>query len=1269
VVRLCGASAQFLATLALVVSIGAAPAWAQTGTAALYGKVADQQGGALPGVTVSVTSNATGVVRSTTTDSEGNYQLLALPPGGYSLKIELTGFRTAVHPKVELPVDHRTRLDVPMELGSVTETVEVTSLTSVINTTDASLGNVISGNQVRELPLEARNVVGLLSLQAGAVYLPNVVNTDPRSGSVNGARADQSNVTLDGVDVNDPQFGTAYSSALRVTLDALQEFRVTTSNYSADAGRSSAAQVSLVTRSGTNDFHGSGYWVQRDTKFSSNEYFLKLAQLRSGQPSEAPKLDKRIGGGSLGGPVLKERLFFFGNVEILTELSETPVLRSVPSETMRDGVLLYRCTNPSQCPGGSVAGATKSFAVPAGFFGLGPAELRAIDPLGIGVSQGALDIFRKYPVPNDPGRDAYNIVGYRFASPIENDFKTYIGRVDYRMTSNQTVFGRFNLQDDAVAAPQQFPGQAPNTTRQIGSNGFAVGHDWVLGATKVNTFRYGYTRIKEDVIGLQTESRVSFRFIDDYEALTSTNGRETPTHNFVNDFNWIKGNHTLKMGTNLRFSRIPRYTNAQSFLGGVTNASWMLGVGRRYMPGSTQCGVSQAVCNSLPAVISGFQASYADSFAPILGIVSQTNLRANYNVDGSLVPVGEPVARKYGSDEYEFYVQDQWKLGDNLTVTAGLRYSLFSPPWEVNGQQVAPSIDLGELFAMRDANMRAGIPDNRLPLITFDLAGPVNNKPGYYDWDKNNFAPRFAVAWTPKADGGLFGWLTGGDRMVIRGGYSVVYDRIGQALATQFDTSGAFGLSTSLNSPANRNNEDNPAIRFQAINVLPPTVPAAPPGGFPQTPPSGAAVITQALDSSIRTPYAHSFNVVVGRELGNNYSLEAAYVGRLGRNLLVRRDMMMPLSLVDPKSGMDYYTAVGLLIREAEAKGASGVGPIPYWENLWPGAAGGGLTATQNMAATFMANGPDWITALWEADEFCSPSCSTFGNFAYFNRQYDSLAAQSSLGRSEYNALQLSVRKRWSDAYQFDVNYTFAHSLDHGSAIERGSAFTAFGNGGYTGFLIDSWDQEKQWGNSDFDVRHQVNVNWIADLPFGRGKPMGTNAPGWLNAVIGEWAISGVWRMTSGFPFNVQNCRSCWATNWNLQGNAELVDPGVLPPTGTTRNAVSGNPSPFVNPVTAIGFFRRALPGESGLRNELRGDGYFSIDFSLSKSWTMPWSNNHRVRFRWDTFNLTNTPRFNTGAVDMIPDIASTFGRYNGVLATCDGGAGRCMQFALRYEF
>jgi hypothetical protein len=313
-----------------------------------------------------------------------------------------------------------------------------------------------------------------------------------------------------------------------------------------------------------------------------------------------------------------------------------------------------------------------------------------------------------------------------------------------------------------------------------------------------------------------------------------------------------------------------------------------------------------------------------------------------------------------------------------------------------------------------------------------------------------------------------------------------------------------------------------------------------------------------------------------------------------------------------------------------------------------------------------MRNAPDYITALYDMDESCIPACSIFGDFAYFADQYDSLAALSSIGHSDYHALQLTARKRFSSGYQLDVNYTLSRSKDLGSQVERGGAFGNFSNGGYTGFLLNSFDPEAHYSYSDFDVRHQVNVNWIAELPFGHGKKFGANTSGFVNEIIGDWSIAGLMRVTSGFPFNVYNCRSCWVTNWNLQGNAMLVDPNKLPETRTTKDAVDGRPSPFADPTEALTFFRRALPGEVGLRNMFRGDGYFSIDTSVSKAW--PIYKSQRLRFRWDTFNLTNTAKFDVANMTMFPD-RSGFGRYDGTLATCDGQAGRCMQFALRYEF
>jgi hypothetical protein len=388
----------------------------------------------------------------------------------------------------------------------------------------------------------------------------------------------------------------------------------------------------------------------------------------------------------------------------------------------------------------------------------------------------------------------------------------------------------------------------------------------------------------------------------------------------------------------------------------------------------------------------------------------------------------------------------------------------------------------------------------------------------------------------------------------------------------------------------------------------------------------------------------------------------------------------MALDLVDPASGMSFFEAAQQIIRAAQAAGLSAnsppeafavLAPIPYWENLFPDAAGAwglGLSATQATAAWYAAVEPDYSWALWTMDQACWPACSVHGDFAYFSEQYDALGSISSIGRSNYNALQLTLRKRYSKGFQFDLNYTLASAKDMSSQAERGYEFSNnFGSGGYSGFLLNTWDPDAHYSKSDYDLRHQVNFNWIWDLPFGQGRRFGGGASGLTDALIGDWSFSGLVRWTSGFPMNVINCRSCWPTNWNLQGNASLVTPGVFPSTGTTKDAVDGRPSPFLDPEAALDFFRFSLPGEIGPRNEMRGDGFFTIDLSFSKAVRLGLGDS-RLRFRFDIFNVTNTPTFDVYYLNATPD-RSGFGRYDGTFATCDALAGRCMQAAVRLEF
>ena len=964
------------------------PVLAQIGTASITGELRDPQAAAIAGATVTIVHLATRAERVMTTDRTGTYQFLALLPGTYSLRVELQGFAPKTRDSVVASVDTTTRIEpIVLAVGGVAEVVEVRA-SAAAGTVDAALGNVIESRQILVLPLEARNPAGLMSLQPGAVFLPT---GDPRSGAVSGARSDQSNVTLDGMDVNDPEFGFAYTTVLRMPLDAIAEFRVTTVNYGAEMGRSSGGQISLVSKTGSNAFHGSGYGLIRNTATSTNEYFLELTQLLAGEPSKPPKLDKQIYGASLGGPVRKNRLFFFANYEVLHESSESPVLRNVPSDTLRDGVLVYQCAVAVACPGGTVRGLTgASHQIQAGYHGLSPAELAAIDPLGLGPNLPLMQEWKQYPAPNNPGDDGLNLMAYRFAAPVENRFRTLVSTVDAPVSGSHRLFGRVNLMRDKIAASPQFPGQAPASAQRVRNWGFTVGHGWVIGSTKVNTLRYGFTQISSDAVGQLNADTVGFLGLDPLRPTTPTGGRSIPTHNITDDFSWVKGDHAFKVGANLRFTRVNRYSNANSYYGTLSNPHWDVASGQEYIPGRPTC--STPGCFALPAVAEGFYASFGAPFFFALGLLNNPSATYNANRDGSLLPNGATVRRRFATDEYEFYAADSWRIGSALTLNAGVRWSLYSPPWETNGMQVTPSVSLGDWFDKRAANATVGTPASEMPLFRDHLSGPANGRGNLYNWDYTNVAPRVSAAWTPEAASGWLKRLTGDKQLVVRGGYSLIYDRVGSAMAKTYDGngatgasgSGAFGLTTTLWTPFGAIDATTPGARYEGRNAPIPFVPPPPSISFPYLPPVAADNVGISIDGSLSTPYSHQINAVVGRDFAGGFALEAAYVGRFGRRLLVRRDVAAPVNLVDTTSGTDYFAAAQTLVAAMRAKGIGidadasaykALASIPYWENLFPAAAGDGLSATQAVARAFnKAPGGDYSTALYVMDQVLQPS-------------------------------------------------------------------------------------------------------------------------------------------------------------------------------------------------------------------------------------------------------------------------------------------------------
>ena len=307
--------------------------------------------------------------------------------------------------------------------------------------------------------------------------------------------------------------------------------------------------------------------------------------------------------------------------------------------------------------------------------------------------------------------------------------------MDYRLTPTQSIFARFNLQDDTINAAPQFPGLAPRSSTLTDNLGFAIGYDNVLSSSLVNSFRYGLTRIDTSSVGLIKANYTTFRFIDSIRRLHAHDRPREPDSQHRERPVVAERKHTLKVGANLRFSRIPSTRDSNSWLTATVNPSWVSGVGRTYAPGGANC--STPGCSQVPAVASGFAAGYADAWLNILGVLSQANLarelrhaRATFSRSASR----SRASTRPTSTTSTCRTAGAWDRASR--VTAGLRYGLYSPPYEVNGLQVAPTISMGQWFDERAAGMSRGVPSNASPIVTFDLAGPKNGGRGFYEWTR-----------------------------------------------------------------------------------------------------------------------------------------------------------------------------------------------------------------------------------------------------------------------------------------------------------------------------------------------------------------------------------------------------------------------------------------------------------------------------------------------------------------------------------------------------
>ncbi|HEY9126364.1 MAG TPA: hypothetical protein VIM62_04515, partial [Acidobacteriaceae bacterium] len=842
---------------------------------------------------------------------------------------------------------------------------------------------------------------------------------------------------------------------------------------------------------------------------------------------------------------------------------------------------------------------------------------------------------------------------------------TSIFKLDYDMNSKSHIFARGNLQKDTQAGDQNLPGQPASSTTVDNTKGMAFGWTWTPKSNITNDLRYAYIRQGYGDTGIGEGDYVTVRFLTQPEAQTRDSIVSVPLHNIVDNASWTRGNHSFTAGGNWRMISNITATNANSFNGASTNPSW-LSPGDRPHPENLKG-------EGLAPVASGFLSNFEQAYATIVGDVPELLSNPNYALtsatNANLLSDGSVIGRHFKTNEFEYFLQDSWRVKPNLTITFGLRHTILQTPYEVNGQQISPTTDTHEWAQKREqAALQGQVYEDDL---FFAPSGKFWGKPGFWAKEKNDLAPRVAVVYSP--DG----------KTSIRAGAGMYYDHFGESLSQRFSTLGSFGLSSQLQSaPGAVGFEDAP--RFTGPHDLPnlPIAAAPPSQSYPYAVPDGSFGINWGIDNHVKTPYVYAYNLSFQHQFPGGFLFEESYVGRFGRHLFQQYDLAEPVNFNDPQGGGDYFTNGTALSKIADQHGGNyggytlsdgtyippvPIASIPYFEDVFP--------QMKNLfydgeSATEAIYNAEWAPVRYSYGETqalvdidvpingCGYGGYCDGDNGYskfWSQQFSSLISLASIGSSSYNALQASLRHPMSHGLAMDISYTLSKSIDMGSDTERSA--TSYGA------IQNTWAPKLSRGVSDFDTRHLITGDWTYDMPFGRGRPWAANSNRAVDAVIGGWQWAGLVRWTSGLPYAF--IEPGWTTNWELQAWAvpttnvkthKHLDSTGLPQIFSDPDSV-GNGIYTGNPI------RLPYPGEAGPRNGFRGDGVFNIDSSLAKTWKF--TESARLKFVWEVFNVTNTNRFDTAFLGNALSYQG-FGYYSSEPSKFPF---RRMEFGLRFDF
>jgi hypothetical protein len=1165
------------------------PAVAQTAnTALIAGTVTDPGGAVVPDATVDLTNTATNDTKTVTTNSSGQYVFPNVAPGPYTLKIAKQGFATTSIANINVDVTKSYTYDVKLEISSGKEVIEVSSQAQAeLQKTDAVVGNVVGGTMLTRLPTLGRDASELLTLQPGSTpFDSNQVGFGNNGGTIAGARSDQNSVIVDGIDITDNVIsgGATEKPIIPIGVESVDEFRVGVTNNNASFGRSSGGEIAIVSKSGTNAYHGSVYWFHQNSALNANSWDNNRNKIK-----KPPTHDNRAGV-SVGGPIFKNKTFFFANYEVRRFPQTLQDTRIMPSALLRQGTLQFKDCAQGFDPNGNCLGGNVNQYNLKTSTNCGAAGNAACDPRSIGISPTIAQLWGMMPQGTDPSLgDGTNTLGdhLNLAAPLKNDFVTF--RLDHKFTDKVQFFGRYIYSRDLQ--PNDFQvdlrGATPITpsNTNLRGDGEYGGLDWQVRNNLTNSFRAGFIRARQDFTVVRPRSSAAqlalagtnsadgfvalapglaaTGFIDTVVDVDTQRARHQAIYDsnkqYDDTLTWIKGKHAVVSGVDIRW--LPTIHDRDDKVVGSLNslvAAMDGDVNFLTIPGANRpptCSPAVAPANGnpgSPAILTNcLQASDVQRwdrlYAASLGLIDNVGILAVR--DGSLnhKPLGTSLVAKTTLRMYNFFVQDTWRLTNSFTLTYGIGYGWQTTPHELNNQQtLVANHDAGDTilnttdyFKEKAAAAANGQFFN--PTLSY-IPIKASGRSDVFNVDYGNWAPRLSAAWNPTFTSGPFGLLFGNKKTVIRAGYGIAYDRVNTVqsviipmLGVGFaqtinvvtplcNATGAGGAGCNPNVPLSGPGA-NPGLGSFRVGVDG-QIPVPPSPGALQSPIVPGIPYSETLsfqnDPDFKVGRSHMIDFTIQRELPGQNILEIGYVGRLGRNLAGSFNLnSSPYFFKDNTSGQTFAQAFDAV---ATAIRAGNTPATQAWfENLLPGFGVG--------------CGP--ADALGNPTNITSTACiATTNSAAFQNGNVTNMFINMDIWRKFISGKNLPT---FNNLQVFDLfmrshkDYSNYHALVvtlrnrpwHGLLYDMNYSFsksldTVGAVQNSASYYATSFNPSIEYGPSLFDRTHVFNATFNYDLPFGRGHRLGSSNHEFINKFIGGWYTAGVLRLSSGIPLLVQ---------------------------------------------------------------------------------------------------------------------------------------------------